>query len=70
MKPSDITIGQRFRCGSKTWLCTDVGTRTVVAICDSYPQVIDDPTWLKGPPYALAETVFDEHSLAICEIMT
>lgn len=29
-----------------------------------------DPSWLHGPPYALAEHVFDEHDLVVCEVVT
>lgn len=32
MMLSDFKIGTQFRCGEKLYLCTDVGTRTVVAI--------------------------------------
>lgn len=46
-------IGSYFGCGGKTWRVTDVGTRTVIAI----EHV---PDWMVGPPYELAETVFDE----------
>ena len=30
------------------------------------PVVVDDPSWLNGPPYAVAEVVFDEDDLADC----
>lgn len=29
----DFKIGSTFRCGDKTWLCTDMGTRVITAIC-------------------------------------
>ena len=35
------------------WRVTDVGTRVIVAIKHT-------PGWMEGPPYALAEHVFDE----------
>jgi len=39
--------------------CTDIGTRVIVAIrIDDHP---DDPSWYNGPPYAVAESVFDEY---------
>jgi hypothetical protein len=28
----------------------------------------DDPSWLVGPPYAVAERVFDEHDLPGCSL--
>lgn len=33
MQHKDFTIDQEFLCGGKRWRCTDVGTRTIVAIC-------------------------------------
>jgi hypothetical protein len=61
----DFTIGQEFLCGDKRWRCTDKGTRTIVAIClDDHPE---DPSWFNGPPYAVAETVFDEEDMQACE---
>jgi hypothetical protein len=32
MMLADFKIGTQFHCGEKLYLCTDVGTRTVVAI--------------------------------------
>ena len=55
-------LAERFPIGSHfiiegrdhaIWRVTDVGTRVVVAISDK-------PGWMKGPPYAQAEHVFDE----------
>ena len=31
--------------------------------------VSDDPSWLAGPPYAVAEYVFDEPSLEACSLL-
>jgi hypothetical protein len=65
------------------WRCTDIGTRTVVAIRIDHAEVVsvevrrgkpgpeaqsvvnsrEDRSWLNRPPYALAETVFDEYDL-------
>lgn len=58
-KFADIGIGSEFSCGGKLWRCTDKGTRTIVAICISE----NDDSWHVGPPYAVAETVFDEDSI-------
>ena len=59
-------IGDEFTTaqGTKRWRVTDVGTRVVVAIqlepgADSLRYV--------GPPYAIAEVVFDEHDLKALE---
>jgi hypothetical protein len=63
MKRSEFQIGKRFHCGGKGWLCTDVGTRTILAI-----EIVDpDPDdWMHGPPYAVAEVVFDENDMPGC----
>jgi hypothetical protein len=31
-------------------------------------HVTDDPCWLNGPPYAVAESVFDEYDLGGCSL--
>ena len=63
MKHTDFSIGKVFRCGDKRWRCTDVGTRVIVAICLDHD---DDPSWYNGPPYAVAESVFDEYDIEGC----
>ena len=67
MKHSDFCIGAEFECGGKTWRCTDMGTRAIIAVCLSDHK--DDPSWYNGPPYAVAEFVFDEDSIIVCEAM-
>ena len=32
MRHADFRIGAEFRCGGRLWRCTDIGTRTIVAI--------------------------------------
>ncbi len=64
MQHTDFEIGFEFECGGRRWRCTDLGTRTVIAIPLEYP---DDPSWYNGPPYAVAETVFDEYDLEGCK---
>lgn len=67
MTHSDFSIGLEFICGGKRWRCTDVGTRTVAAICLSdHPE---DASWFNGPPYAVAETVFDEYDFEGCDVI-
>lgn len=53
-------IGSHFTVGCKdeVWRVTDVGTRVVVAVARR-------SGWMAGPPYALAEVVFDEHDQAV-----
>jgi hypothetical protein len=63
MKHADFAIGQRFLLGDNRWQVTDVGKRTVIAIMVAN----EEADWLKGPPYAVVEHVFDEHDLPGCE---
>ena len=76
MKHQDFSIGTEFYIGDAKWRCTDVGTRTIIAIRIDQVTIIhsdgkgnttsevvtNDPSWFNGPPYAVAEDVFDEHS--------
>jgi hypothetical protein len=64
MRHEDFSIGMEFLCGGKRWRCTDIGRRTVIAIALDHD---DDPSWYNGPPYAVAETVFDEYDQEGCE---
>lgn len=59
MELSEFEIGMQFMCGGNAFLCTDKGTRVVVAI-----EVKDG--WMAGPPYALGEVVFDEDDITVC----
>lgn len=63
MKHSEFAIGCDFLTATGTWRCTDIGTRTIIAIKVSDRK---DSVWLQGPPYAVAETVFDETDWAGC----
>ena len=59
MKHSDFHIGQEFWTVTSRWRCTDVGTRTILAI----KLDLDDPALYNGPPYGVVESVFDEYDL-------
>lgn len=72
---ADFFIGREFWTETGRWRCTDVGTRTICAISlephavtTLHPdgaqttELTDDPSCLDGPPYAVAEHVFDEAS--------
>lgn len=64
MTHSDFSIGREFIVAGKRWRCTDVGTRTIAAVCLSdHP---DDESWYNGPPYAVVERVFDEYDFECC----
>jgi hypothetical protein len=86
MRHSEFFIGGTFWCGGRKWRCTDIGTRTVLAICLDDTEIVTsylDPTiedrtriltqteaeaegWFNGPPYAVAESVFDEYDISPC----
>jgi hypothetical protein len=59
-----VKVGQEFTdpATQQRWRVTDVGRRTFLAVCLSDPHVEADPSWLNGPPYAVAEEVWDEDS--------
>jgi len=81
MQHGDFRIGETFWCGGRQWRCTDIGRRTVIAIrIDSVAiegtrpesrhtlgrREAEAEGWFNGPPYAVAESVFDEDSLEDC----
>jgi len=77
MRHSDFKIGGEFYTEGGRWRCTDIGTRTIVAIFidDTGWRGIDGrliksrgESWFKGPPYAVPEVVFDENDLPACRI--
>jgi hypothetical protein len=63
MKHKEFAVGTEFICGENRWMCTDLGQRVVVAI-----RVIEDQdsSWRVGPPFAVAEAVFDEFDIEGC----
>ena len=61
MRCEEFVGGREFRCGGHRWRCTDVGTRTIVAI-----KLDRNGGWYAGPPYAVPEVVFDEHDVQAC----
>ena len=67
MRHDSFQIGTQFHCSDRNWRCTDVGTRVIVAFALDHE---DDTSWYKGPPYAVAEVVFDEYDLEACELIT
>jgi hypothetical protein len=64
MKRADFQIGTEFFTGAGKWRCTDVGTRVIVAIRIDDQDVHN----LAGPPYSVAECVFDEYDLDGCAL--
>ncbi len=62
MKHSDFKIGTVFNsCTGQRWQCTDVGSRTILAI-ELKPEL--DSSWFVGPPYAVIEVSFDENDMS------
>ena len=64
MVKEGFQIGLEFYTASGKWRCTDIGTRVIVAI--TLDQT--DESWYNGPPYAVAETVFDEYDFGGCSL--
>lgn len=63
MKHADFHIGLEFVASAGfRWRCTDVGSRTIVAI----QLDRQDLNWYQGPPYIAKEVVFDEHEMERC----
>jgi len=81
MRHDEFRIDETFWCGGQSWRCTDIGARTIVAICLDRVDV-DSPSpelvrtlnraeaeaegWFNGPPYAVAEHVFGEDGIVDC----
>lgn len=67
MLHTDFKIGDEFTTATGTWRCTDIGTRTMIAIKISDYEA---QSWFNGPPYAVVEHVFDEDALSGFERLT
>jgi hypothetical protein len=86
MKLSQFKKGKKFWMSGQQWICTDIGTRIVTAICIGTDGTVEITTcelldngkrvetvnkepykdWMKGPPYAIAETIIDEYDQEAC----
>ena len=72
--------GKRWRCtdvGSRVVVAICLEPREIVTslrgkqVGESVGEIraiSDDPEWLLGPPYALAESVFDENDVKGCSL--
>jgi len=84
MQHSEFKIGEIFWSGETKWRCTDVGTRTIAAIRIDSVQVgsnapelrktlggpeAEAEGWFNGPPYVVAESVFDENDIEGCSLV-
>jgi hypothetical protein len=78
---AEFTVGKEFWSGDRRFRCTDVGSRTIVAIRVDRVEVAGNGSemrrtlnrdeaeaegWFNGPPYAVAEQVFDEYDREGC----
>ena len=67
MKHPEFKIGGEFFTEGGRWRCTDLGTRTVIAIQISVAGGKKaKESLLRGPPYAVDEVVFDEDDFPGC----
>lgn len=66
MQHADFQIGSEFFTGVGKWRVTDIGSRVIIAIrvTQNWEPIAEG--WLKGPPYTVAEHVFDEKDFAGC----
>ena len=62
MQRSEFKIGLKFYTATGKWRCTDIGTRTIIAIKLSK----EDDSWYAGPPYAVVEHCLDENDFGGC----
>lgn len=85
MEHAAFRIGLEFWCSSRHWRCTDIGTRTVIAIRIDSVELVSSKNgvvtrqtlsgadaeaqgWFDGPPYGVAEMVFDEDDFEGCSL--
>jgi hypothetical protein len=80
MRLDEFEIGKTFRCDDRLWRCTDIGTRVVAAIRVDEVEIggtagnrtlnqqeAEAEGLFRGPPYAVAEVIFDEYDQEGCE---
>jgi len=61
MERKDFAIGQEFWCGGKRWLCTDIGSRVIVAICLEPHEIITSlPGEQPGNPRREVRSITDD----------
>jgi hypothetical protein len=47
MRHGEFVVGRTLWCGEREWRCTDIGSRTIVAICLDNAEVVE---YSPGPP--------------------
>jgi hypothetical protein len=65
MEHAAFRIGHTFWTATGAWRCTDVGTRTIVAV-ELGAHESPDPVDVDGPSSTSAELVFDEYDFEGC----
>ncbi len=64
IKIEEFYIGLEFYTATGQWRCTDVGSRVITAIKLDQSDVRN----YNGPPYSIAESVFDEYDQEGCRL--
>lgn len=65
MNYEDFKIGERFWMGGDEWQCMDLATQHILAV-KIMPHIRADPSWLNGPPFAVALSALDAQSWINC----
>lgn len=71
MKLEDFKIGETFWTGAGEWVCTDIGTRTVIAVevreIDQHYELCESrPNLSQADPLLFSETVFNRYDFDGC----
>ena len=69
MKHSEFKIGDYFYTATGRWKCTDIGTRVIVAMKVPRNPEREIGDVYSGPPYCIAENVFDEYDFDGCSLI-
>lgn len=69
---------QKWKCtdiGTRIIVAIKLGPRKIIHHSNlpdgtfvQQSEMTDDPSWLKGPPYAVEECVFDENDIPGCSL--
>lgn len=70
------TRSGRWRCtdvGTRVVIAIKLGPREIGGVefnergeRVAFRTMSDDPVWFEGPPYAIAECIFDEYAMEVC----
>jgi hypothetical protein len=65
MKHAEFFVGDRFYMYSREYVCVDKGEHYIIA-AEITDAVRRDPSWLNGPPLAVAVHAFDGYDIQMC----